>query len=221
MLQKLYIVGYTLVITAIYGGIVSALNVSLTPIIEANQVRAKRMAILQLFDLVDPETESGLPAEEVNRRFEAVQTVTVAEQNGNPYKGGGPYDYYTLKDGNGTVVFPIWGKGFWEPISGFMAADTEKSPPVATDLIFTDQGETPGLGARITERAWRDQFVGKPLAKNPDTGVYFRIRAPSLDNKGNDVDAITGATETSRKTQQLMNKSIARFMAIWKSGGGR
>lgn len=56
---------------------------------------------------------------------------------------------------------------------------------VITGVSIIDHGETPGLGAKSTEEAWRAQFVGQA------SGL-------ALDKKGGEIAALTGATITSQ-----------------------
>lgn len=54
-----------------------------------------------------------------------------------------------------------------------------------TGVSVIDHGETPGLGAKSTEAAWRAQFAGQT------SGL-------ALDKKGGEVAPLTGATITSQ-----------------------
>lgn len=56
---------------------------------------------------------------------------------------------------------------------------------VITGVSVIDHGETPGLGAKSTEAAWRAQFAGQT------SGL-------ALDKKGGEVAPLTGATITSQ-----------------------
>ena len=54
-----------------------------------------------------------------------------------------------------------------------------------TGVSVIDHGETPGLGAKSTEAAWRAQFAGQT------SGL-------ALDKKGGEIAPLTGATITSQ-----------------------
>ena len=56
---------------------------------------------------------------------------------------------------------------------------------VITGVSVIDHGETPGLGAKSTEAAWRAQFAGQT------SGL-------ALDKKGGEIAPLTGATITSQ-----------------------
>jgi electron transport complex protein RnfG len=69
--------------------------------------------------------------------------------------------------------------------------------------------ETPGLGAKITEAAFLDQYKGKRL------GYDFRVKK----DKGR-VDAITGATISSRAVSAAVEDALEAHAAIPAGDGG-
>ncbi len=70
-----------------------------------------------------------------------------------------------------------------------------------TGVDFLKQSETPGLGARIAEAWFKEQFRGK---KGPFTTVGEG--EPAAENQ---FDAITGATITSNAVMGILNGAIA------------
>ncbi|MEP9410094.1 MAG: FMN-binding protein [Candidatus Brocadia sp.] len=73
-----------------------------------------------------------------------------------------------------------------------------------------DHSETPGLGGRITEEQFKKQFAGKKL--RPKILVVRERKAEGA----NEVDAITGATNTSRGIEAFLNDAINEF---WEGQG--
>lgn len=75
-----------------------------------------------------------------------------------------------------------------------------------------EQTETPGLGSRITEDAFRGQFTGRKLA-----GTRWAVRKDS-----GDFEAITGATISSRAVVDAVKKAADIYQqneaAITKTG---
>ncbi len=61
------------------------------------------------------------------------------------------------------------------------------------------QNETPGLGARITEKWFKEQFRGK--------SAPFTMAAEGTSEKPGELDAITGATKTSQAVLRIVNRS--------------
>jgi len=98
----------------------------------------------------------------------------------------------------GATAYSISGMGFWAPIHAVVAVDADKTTILG--IRFFRHGETPGLGGRISEPWFMRQFEGKRL------DAPIRLVMPGGRKELNDVDAITGATETSRKVEKLINR---------------
>ncbi len=70
-----------------------------------------------------------------------------------------------------------------------------------------ESSETPGLGAEITKEPFKSQFRG--LSVVPD--VTFTKGAVS---EKNEIQAITGATISTRSVVKILNKEIARIREV-------
>ncbi len=125
---------------------------------------------------------------------------------------------------------PFAGPGLWGPVKGLLALEPDMQ--TIRGITFYEQEETPGLGGEIaavcpagakvhqveTCPAWfRHQFKGKSIydaAKRP--GIHIRQGGA----KGrNEVDAITGATMTSQKVEEMLNNVIRRIAEERNSHG--
>ncbi len=95
----------------------------------------------------------------------------------------------------GQVLQAI-GVGLWGTIRAVVGFDAAGER--VTGIEFTEQNETPGLGARIEEAWFKQQFKGKrgPLELVPE----------GTPNGENEFDAITGATITSKGVRDLVNR---------------
>ena len=112
-------------------------------------------------------------------------------------------------NGRKITVIPCYGAGLWGPIWGYIALAEDGKTIVGT--VFDHKGETPGLGAKITEKFFCDEFKGKSF--DMDNGTVFTVAKPSaLKYPEHGVDAISGATITS----QALGKSIN----IWAKNYG-
>ncbi len=97
-----------------------------------------------------------------------------------------------------TVVFKADGPGLWSQIEVLLAVDADKEEIFGLRVL--SQGETPGLGGRISEKAFQDSFSGLDI--KPEVKVVkFATRA-------NEVDAISGATKTSQALENLINRGL-------------
>ncbi len=120
-----------------------------------------------------------------------------------------------LDDGSIKYVIPAYGAGLWGPIWGFVAVDADGSTVYGTN--FSHSSETPGLGARITEQPFQDSFKGKQLFKEgafKNVEVVKKGQKPS--NDGDYVDALTGATITSRGVSDMLGKDLAPYEPFLK-----
>lgn len=119
---------------------------------------------------------------------------------------------YTALDADGSeigMVVSIVTKGYNSGLNltvGVGADGTVKGVAVGT------HSETPGLGAKVTETEFRTQYAGKPY-----TQVLTVVKTePSADNE---VQAITGATITSRTVTDAVNTAAAYYTE--QMGGAR
>ena len=104
------------------------------------------------------------------------------------------------------VAFRSEGSGFWAPISALIALEPDLETVKGVTVV--EQAETPGLGGRISEPWFQEQFSGKKLRPSLHVVPYREASGP------NEVDAITGATETSRAFDRLLNEGIQTFYEI-------
>lgn len=116
---------------------------------------------------------------------------------------------YTLVE-NGElvrVVLPIHGYGLWSTLYGFISLEGDLN--TIEGLGFYSHAETPGLGGEVDNPRWKSQWVGKKLYENdlaePQIKLVKGGVSADAKNKEHKVDALSGATLTSRGVQQLVN----------------
>ncbi|MEZ4801941.1 MAG: Na(+)-translocating NADH-quinone reductase subunit C [Gelidibacter sp.] len=123
------------------------------------------------------------------------------------------------KDGKKLYVVPIYGKGLWDAIWGYVAIDENM---VVQGVYFDHKGETPGLGANIKERFFMDDFAGEHLMD--DSGNFKGITVtkgnadPKNENKtDNEVDAIAGATITGNGVTAMIKGDLKLYVPYFES----
>ena len=105
------------------------------------------------------------------------------------------------KDGKLTgVAFETFGKGYGGPIGIMVGFSTDGSK--LEGIGVTTLKETPGLGQRIVEPEFRDQF------RNHAT------KGVALNKNGGDIAAVSGATISSTGTVAAVNDAIKIFQQI-------
>jgi Na+-transporting NADH:ubiquinone oxidoreductase subunit C len=116
--------------------------------------------------------------------------------------------YVYTKDGQlkGYAV-PFAGPGFWDEIEGVLGMAVDKQ--TVTGITFYKQTETPGLGARIDEEEFRNQFSGLQIQQ---TAQPIGIRPATRQLDKHEVHAVTGATQTSIRLEKLINDNLARWL---------
>ena len=65
------------------------------------------------------------------------------------------------KDGKPVYILPVRGNGLWDAIWGYIALNEDLKS--VNGVYFDHKGETPGLGANITETFFTDDFKGESL----------------------------------------------------------
>ena len=103
---------------------------------------------------------------------------------------------------NGITVVPCYGAGLWGPIWGYVGLEGDLKTIKA--VRFGHKGETPGLGAKISdEPSFAEAFVAKTIG---DGEILFEVAKPAnRQTENNGVDAISGATITSQALGKTLN----------------
>ncbi|SHI35108.1 Na+-transporting NADH:ubiquinone oxidoreductase subunit C [Dethiosulfatibacter aminovorans DSM 17477] len=143
--------------------------------------------------------EHGDNEDEIIRIYN--ETITEKEIDGWKYYKSGTGDSVT------GYAFMVEGAGLWGMIEGIVALDSEFSAILGVEFI--SHSETPGLGGRIEEEWFIEQFRDIPI-KDYENGRYLVFR-PST---GGNVDAISGATITSKAVLKMFNDSIDEILKI-------
>jgi len=183
---RVYTVVFMLIVSAVFTLLLAGANAYFLPKIQENEQLAEKTAILYVFDIY----QNGTAAEVLDRFEKNVKQTTVSG-----------VDLYEYTSADGTPIayaVPFTGAGLWGTISGYMGVSAELD--MITGLVFTDHSETPGLGGRIDELAYREQF--KNLKIIIGTTLAYG------ENGGGQIDAITGATSTSNAVLRILNQLL-------------
>lgn len=129
-----------------------------------------------------------------------------AKKKGLPYKL--PL-FVGEKDTKKFYIIPMYGKGLWDAIWGFVALDETMT---VQGVYFDHKAETPGLGANIKQRYFMDDFKGETILKG---GQYAGIAVAKGNNDplnktkdDNEVDALAGATITGNGVSAMIKESV-------------
>ena len=194
MKDKILMIVFVLVLGSILTTALVAVNYVTTPVIEKNEEIATKSSILEALSI------SFAPGE-VEEVFSA--NVERREQDGQ--------GYYVAE--NGEIAFPYSGPGLWGPIEGIVAI--RPNFETLAGVTISRQEETPGLGSRITETEYLEQFEGKRFADG------LELVQPGRSSADNEIDSITGATMTANAFVKLLNENIMETVPVIAEGEGQ
>ena len=123
------------------------------------------------------------------------------------------------EDGNlDQVILPIYGKGLWSTLYGFIAVDANGQ--TIRGITFYEHGETPGLGGEVDNPVWKAVWTGKSAFAASDIAAasFDHLPTPTVKvAKGEvtantpqaefKVDGLSGATITSN--------GVTAFVRYW------
>jgi Na+-transporting NADH:ubiquinone oxidoreductase subunit C len=114
--------------------------------------------------------------------------------------------FYTGIDN--AVVFEFYGPGLWGPIAGMISFNSDLKTIRSIKILH--QEETPGLGSRIAEESFLSQFKDKEALPRLSFVPAGKSKAK------NEIDAITGATMSSKALERLLNENIQKYITLLK-----
>jgi electron transport complex protein RnfG len=121
------------------------------------------------------------------------------DQEGNPVE---KVVFPAKKDGKTfEVAYSAAAKGYHGPIEVMVGVDPEGT---LTGISIMTHSETPGLGARIVEPKFTDQFAGLDL------------ETTKLSADGGKVDAVSGATFSTLGVITAVDAALEQFPQIKK-----
>lgn len=238
-----YVVVVALAVCLVCSIVVSAAAVYLKPLQASNAKADRRRNILAVAELMEPGADvnavfreridarivdlstgryaPGVEPAKFDQRAAArdpEQSIDIAadEDPAGIKRRAKHAEVYLVRDQQGqvqTVVLPIHGYGLWSTMYGFIAVKPDGN--TVSGINFYEQGETPGLGAEVTNPKWQAIWEGKKIYGD-DGEVQLRVikgavspESPGAEHK---VDGLSGATLTSR--------GVSGTIAYWFSERG-
>ncbi|MCQ2334573.1 MAG: NADH:ubiquinone reductase (Na(+)-transporting) subunit C [Paludibacteraceae bacterium] len=120
--------------------------------------------------------------------------------------------YEANLDGEKKYILPVKGAGLWGGIWGYIALNADRN--TIYGAYFDHSSETPGLGGEIKTEKFQSQFAGKHILDAEGQFVGLAILKAGQSAEGQDaVDAISGATITSKGVQTMILTSIQAYAA--------
>ncbi|MEE8590185.1 MAG: FMN-binding protein [Spirochaetia bacterium] len=189
--RSLFTIFFMFAVTFVFISVLSLIHVLTRDTIRLNESLVVKRAVLYVAGLEVP--QSGIEADTLYQD----RVREVKDSQGNVL-------YYEILDGSResiqSYVLPVLGAGLWGEIGSVVGV--EKDLKTLTGIEFIKQNETPGLGGRIAESWFKEQFRGKrwPLEVVPEG-------EPAGDQE---FQAITGATNTTNGVKGILNDRLAK-----------
>ncbi|MDF2547189.1 MAG: hypothetical protein K0R93_2087 [Anaerosolibacter sp.] len=195
---SLYSVFFMMIVTAIFTLALSALNQSTIAAVQGNQIIKHQKKLLYAFNIPFDDT---MKTDEINALYDT--HIKESKQ--------GSMLIYEGHINNQLIGYAteMEGPGLWGNIQGIVAVNKDLNNILGID--FLAHSETPGLGGRIDENWFKEQFRNIEL-NNSSPYVLYR---PSPNGT---VDAIAGATLTSKAVLNIVNDSLIEFLELKKGG---
>ena len=147
-------------------------------------------------------TKEPIKQAQDNKELAAIAEVVYGDFDNNPFE---EKTYITSSDGKHLILYPARHKGAINAVA--IKTSTNKGFGGRMDLIvgfFLDgtisgykvitANETPGLGSKVDEQPFKEQFIGIRPQKN-----LFKVR-----QDGGEIDAVTAATISSRDRKSVV-----------------
>ena len=121
-----------------------------------------------------------------------------------------------------AYVFPMFGLGLWDWISGYIALESDLN--TVKGVAFDHKGETPGLGARITEEKVRNRYKENKKIFN-EAGDLESITMVKGEGKmglsTHEVDGLSGATITAKGVNKMLKEYLGCYQSFIKNTKGQ
>ncbi|MCL1146662.1 Na(+)-translocating NADH-quinone reductase subunit C [Shewanella marinintestina] len=99
-----------------------------------------------------------------------------------------------------SVVLPIYGKGLWSMVYGFVALKPDLN--TIENVVFYEHGETPGIGDFLNDAEWTNQWHNKQIFDDKGKVAFKVVKGGAKEGDIHGIDAVSGATMTGRGVQR-------------------
>lgn len=191
MKDKLLLIVFVIILAIVSAGILTGAELLTEDRIIVNEQLRIKSSVLNAFDISFEEND-----------IDEIYNDNITEDVLKDSETG--EDLILYKTNNDEISFVFEGAGLWGPITGIIAMTSDMETIVGIRILA--QEETPGLGGRVAEDDYLAKFQGKKVV--PSLIIVKNSRNTGADNE---VDAITGATLTSKAFQDILNMNITKY----------
>ena len=168
----------------------------------------KRLANLASFKVVCPEAERFESDENVDLAVASMEGGVYGSEFGRAYIEEAFVGMDAEDNVAGYVIRVRSADGFDGDVSLALGLDAEGT---VSGIAFTELNETPGMGMRVAEPEFKDQFNGKNVER-------FALDKAGTNDDENAIDTVSGASTTSGAVVNAVNAGLDFFHTVVKGG---
>ena len=209
---------YASVMVIIVAFLLAFVSSALKPIQQKNVELDKKKQVLAALNIFEKDAEAAYATYVKADQLLATDGSVAAENGGfaveNSAVNAENLPLYVCEvEGETKYVLPLYGAGLWGPIWGYVALNADKE--TIYGVYFSHAGETPGLGAEITNREkFQVPFIGKKALNADNEVVISVVKNGKVQNPETEVDGISGGTITSNGVDAMLKSSIGLYKAF-------
>tara|TARA_R100000935_G_scaffold14212_1_gene28510 strand:- start:2367 stop:3110 length:744 start_codon:yes stop_codon:yes gene_type:complete len=120
-------------------------------------------------------------------------------------------------EGKKYYIIPLRGKGLWDAIWGYVSLKDDVN--TIKGAVFDHKGETPGLGAEITQMWFRQRFTDEKIFDGDGNLIGVSVVKGNVgpsNKEDNKVDAISGATITGDGVSDMISERLQHYLPYFK-----
>jgi len=232
-----YTFGFAIALVVVVGTILASLSQGLKSKQQENNVVKKKMDIVKaMLPKAEADKINRSNAEATFNKYVNLDEAIVLNVRGEVVEGKKAFDvdikkenkdktlsamdkgyplFIAKKDGKTLYIIPVVGKGLWGPIWGNICLAEDRKTIIGAS--FGHQGETPGLGAEITQQFFIDRWIGETITDESGEFAKFEIVKDGSGPKPQKVDGITGGTITSKGVEEMANRCLSVYASYFKT----
>lgn len=193
---RVYPIFFMIILTIIFVGVLATFYHLTQERVQNYKAKNLQTTILNLFDL---------PTDNIDASYKKHIKVMNKEIEIEGEKISLRYYEASVGDKMLGYSFPVSGSGLWSTISAMLAVTPDLKEIINLEII--NQNETPGLGGRITEEWFKQQFAKKQMVQGSKISLFNLIPEKDKANS-NDINQITGATASSKAVVDMLYKDM-------------
>ena len=128
--------------------------------------------------------------------------------------------YKAMVDNVNYYIIPLRGSGLWDAIWGYISLKSDVN--TIQGAVFDHKAETAGLGAEITQQWFMDRFKEEKVFDTSGKLVGINVSKTNndpkdIDKNDHEVDAISGATITSKGLESFLVDDLKKYEPFLKN----